>query len=143
MSAPAKLAGIVILGLVLAACGGGGPGGDEGAIKDVFRDFFLAFENEDIEALAGLLSDDCEDPESRAAEAIDDFLDSTLDTDIEFDITGVDIRALTETMAEAIPRGTSSVDGVEFPLVDPDDPEYASLIKINGEWKLTDCNILF
>lgn len=143
MSALAKIAGVALLGLVLAACGGGGPAGDEGAIKDVFRDVFRAFEQEDVEALANLLSDDCEDAVSRAAEAIDDFLDSSLDIIIDFDITGVDIRNLTETTADVIPEGTSSVDGVEFPLVDSADPEYARLIKADGEWKLADCNILF
>ncbi len=134
-----RTAGVATLGFVLAACGGGGPGGDEGAIKDVFRDFFRAFENEDVEALASLLSVDCEDAESRAAEAIDDFRD----VDMEFDITGVDIRGLTETTAEAIPQGTSSVDGKESPLVDAADPEYARLIKVDGEWKFADCSILF
>ncbi len=143
MSLLARVAGVAILGLVLAACGGGGPGGDEGAIKDVFRDFFQAFANEDAEALAGLLTADCEDADARAAEAIDDFVDRSLDVDIEFDITGVEIRDLTETMARAIPQGTSSVDGEEFPLVDSEDPEYARLIKVDGEWKLADCNILF
>jgi hypothetical protein len=143
MTVVARMAGIATLGLVLAACGSSGPGGDEGAIQDVFSDFFQAFEDEDIDALAGLLSDDCDDADARAAEAIDDFLDSTLDVDVEFDITGVDIRDLTETTAEAVPQGTSTVDGVEFSLVDSDDPEYASLAKIDGEWKLTDCNILF
>ncbi len=95
MNVLAKLAGVAMLGLVLAACGSSGPGGDEGAIQDVFSDFFQAFEDEDEEALAGLLSDDCEDADARAAEAIDDFRDSSLDTDIKFDITGVDIRDLT------------------------------------------------
>lgn len=143
MNLIAKLAGVAMLGLVLAACESSGPGGDVGAIQDVFSDFFQAFEDEDEEALAGLLSDDCEDADARAAEAIDDFRDSSIDADIKFDITGVDIRDLTETTAEAVPQGTSSVDGEEFPLVDADEPEYASLIKVDGEWKLADCNILF
>ena len=143
MSAFASPASIAILGLALAACGGGDPGGDEGAIKDVFRDFFRAFENEDIEAFAGLLSDDCEDANARADEAISDFLDRADGADVDFDITDVDIRDLTETTAEAVPQGTGSFDGEEFPLVSSQHPEYASLIKIDGEWKLTDCNILF
>ena len=138
-----RTAGVTALGLAVVACGGGGPRGDERAIEDVFRDFFRAFENEDSAALASLLSADCEDAESRAADAIDGFRDRSSDVDIEFDITGVDIRDLTETTAEAIPEGTSSVGGEEFPLVDSENPEYASLIKVGGEWKLADCNILF
>ena len=138
-----RAAGVTVLGLAVAACGGGGPGGDEGAIKDVLRDFFQAFENKDEEALASLLSDDCEDAESRATEAIDDFLDRTTGVDVKFDITGVDIRDLTETTAEAIPQGNSSFDGEEFPLVDSDSPEYTRLIKVEGEWKMADCNIRF
>lgn len=134
-----RTAGVTVLGLAVVSCGGGG--GDEGAIKDVFRDFFRAFEDENVDALAGLLSDDCADADSRAAEAIDDFATSALE--VEFDITGVIISDLTETTAEAIPQGTRSVEGEKFPLVDSNDPEYASLIKIDGEWKFADCNILF
>ena len=138
-----RTAGVTVLGLAVVACGGGGLGGDRAAIRDVFRDVFRAFENEDVEALASLLTADCEDAEALAAEAIDDFLDSSLGGVIKFDITGADIRDLTETTAEAIPQGTSSVDGEEFPLVDSADSEYAGLIKTDGEWKLADCHILF
>jgi len=137
-----RIAGVAMLGLVLAVCGGGGPGGDEGAIKEVFRDFFRAFEDGDASLLAGLLSDDCEDADSIAERAIQSSLSRGLE-DVEYDVTGATIRDLTEDSAEAIPEGTSSVDGEEFPLVGSDDPEYARLIKVGGEWKLADCNILF
>ena len=141
MSVLVRTAGVTVLGFAFVACGGGA-GGDGGAIKDVFRDFFQAFEDEDAEALASLLSEDCENPDVLAAEAIDDFADSTLDVDVEFNITGADIRDLTETTAEALPEGTTTVGGQEFRLDDADDPEYASLTKEDGEWKLADCSIL-
>ena len=137
-----RTAGVTVLGLAVVACGGGGPGGDEGAIKNIFRDFFRAFEDADASLLASLLIDDCEDADSIAERAIQSSLSRGL-ADVEYDVTGVDIRDLTETTAEAIPQGTSSVEGDEFPLVDSADPEYARLIKIDGEWKLADCNILF
>ena len=47
-----------------------------------------------------------------------------------------------ETTAEALPEGTTTVGGQEFRLDDANDPEYASLTKEDGEWKLADCSIL-
>ena len=134
-----RTAGVTVLGLAVVVCGGGG---DEGAIENIFRDFFRAFEDADASLLASLPIDDCEDADSIAERAIQSSLSRGL-ADVEYDVTGVDIRDLTETTAEAIPQGTSSVEGDEFPLVDSADPEYARLIKIDGEWKLADCNILF
>ena len=64
-----RTAGVTVLGLAVVSCGGGG--GDEGAIKDVFRAFFRAFQDENVDALADLLSDECADADSRAAEAIE------------------------------------------------------------------------
>ncbi len=43
---------------------------------------------------------------------------------------------------EALPVGTSLSDGNEFPLAE-EDAEYTRLEKVDGEWKLVDCNILF
>ena len=74
-----RTAVVVLLGLVLVACGGGG-GGDEGAIRDVFRDFFTAFEDGDEVKLAGLLNDDCLDSLELAENAIQSYLARGLDS---------------------------------------------------------------
>lgn len=131
---------VVLLGLVLVACGGGG-GGDEGAIRDVFRTFFEAFADGDEVKLAGLLNDDCVDADEIAENAIQSYLARGLE-DVSYNVTGATVRDLTEDSAEALPQGTSRVDGDEFPLADADS-EYARFVKEDGEWKLADCNILF
>ena len=136
-----RTAGVTVLGLAVVACGGGSSGGDEGAIKDVFRDFFRAFEEGDASLLAGLLSDDCEDAEDIAERAIQSSLSRGLE-DVEYNVTGATIRDLTEDSAEALPEGLIRFEGGEVSLAE-DDSEYVRLIKVDGEWKLTDCNILF
>ena len=136
-----RTAGVTVLSLSVVACGGGGPGGDAGAIEDVFRDFFQAFENEDAEALASLLNDSCEDAESRANEAIDALRDRVSGV-IEFEISGVDVRDLTDRTAEAVARGFRRFNGERIAL-GADGEDYASLEKVDGAWKFADCDFLF
>ncbi len=57
-------------------------------------------------------------------------------------MTGATIRELTEDSAEAIPEGRIYYEGGDSPLAE-EDTEYVRLIKVGGEWKLADCNILF
>ena len=135
-----RAAGVTMLGLVLVACSGGEVS-DETAIKNTFRDFFAAFEDGDEDALASLLSESCEDRQRTALRAIVSF-ESQLTGDVEFDVTGVEIRDLTETTAEAMPVGTYRFDDVEG-LLPEGDSEFATLVKEDGGWKLADCNILF
>ena len=135
-----RTAVVVLLGLVLVACGGGG-GGDEGAIRDVFRDFFTAFEDGDEVKLAGLLNDDCLDSLELAENAIQSYLARGLDSN-SYSVTGATVRDLTEDSAEAIPEGVVRYEGGESPLAD-ENSEYARFMKVDGEWKLADCNILF
>ena len=61
-----RTGGVALLGFAVIACGGGGDGVEERAIRDVFRAFFDAFEDIDEVKLAGLLNDDCADPEQIA-----------------------------------------------------------------------------
>jgi hypothetical protein len=135
-----KVAAVALLGLVVVSCGGG-DSGEEDAIRDVFQSFFEAFEDEDEAKLASLLSDDCTDADAIAESAIASYISRGLE-DFSYDVTGARLRDLTETTVEALPQGTSRVDDSEFPLAD-DDAEYTRLEKIDGEWKLVDCNILF
>ena len=135
-----RTAVVVVLGLVIVACGGGG-GGDEGAIRDVFRDFFAAFEDGDEVKLAGLLNDDCVDSLELAENAIQSYLARGLDSN-SYSVTGVVVRDLTEDSAEAIPEGVVRYEDGESPLAD-ENSEYARFMKVDGEWKLADCNILF
>lgn len=137
-----RTAGVTVLGLAVVACGGGGAGDDEDAITDVFRDFYRAFEDENPEALAGLLTEDCEDADGIAERAVQSYLTRGLQG-FEHDVTGTIIRDLTPDSAEALPEGLRRRDGNEFPLVEPDDPEYVRVIKVDDAWKLADCNILF
>ena len=134
-----RAAVVPMLSLALVACSGGGS--DEHAIENTFRDFFAAFEDGDEDALAGLLSERCEDRQRTALRAIVSF-ESRLTGDVEFDVTGVEIRDLTETTAEAMPVGTYRFDDDEGSLSSEAD-EFAALVKEDDGWKLADCNILF
>ena len=134
-----RAAVVPMLSLALVACSGGGS--DEHAIENTFRDFFAAFEDGDEDALAGLRSERCEDRQRTALRAIVSF-ESRLTGDVEFDVTGVEIRDLTETTAEAMPVGTYRFDDDEGSLSSEAD-EFAALVKEDDGWKLADCNILF
>lgn len=140
MSVVARTAGVAMLGFAVVACGGGA-GGDEGAIKNVFRDFFRAFEDGDEARLAELLTDECDDADDIAEKAVRSYLGRGLE-DVEYDVTGATIRDLTEDSAEALPEGTIRYEGGDSPLAEAGD-EYARLVKIDGDWKFADCNILF
>lgn len=135
-----RTAVIALFGLLLVSCGGGA-GGDEGAIRDVFRDFFAAFEDSDASRLAGLLNEDCVDVDEIAESAVRSYLSRGLEG-VSYDVTGATIRDLTEGSAEAIPEGIVRFEGGESPLADGNS-EYARFVKVDGEWKLADCNILF
>lgn len=141
MTVLVRTAGVALLGLTVVSCGGGGVGRDDAAILDVFRVFFQAFEDGDEAQLAGLLNDDCVDPEQIAKSAIQSYLERGLDGN-SYDVTGATVRDLTEDSAEAIPEGIVRFEDGESPLAD-EDAEYARLVKVDGEWKLADCNILF
>ncbi len=136
-----RTAGVALLGLAVVSCGGGGDGADEGAIRDVFRVFFEAFEDADEVKLAGLINEDCEETEQIAETAIQSYLERGLAGN-SYDVTGATVRDLTEDSAEAIPEGVVRFEGGESPLADGDS-EYARFVKVDGEWKLADCNILF
>ena len=135
-----RAAGVTMLGLAVVACSGDDES-DDAAIESTFRDFFAAFEDSDDGALAGLLSESCEDRQRTALRAIVSF-ESQLTGDVEFDVTGVDIRDLTATTAEAMPIGTYRFDDDEGAL-GSDGGEFATLVKEDDGWKLADCNILF
>ena len=135
-----RAAGVTMLGLAVVACSGGEVS-DDAAIKNTFRDFFAAFENDDADVLAGVLSESCEDRQRTALRALETFR-SQLTGDVEFDVTGVDIRDLTATTAEAMPVGTYRFDDNEGLLPEEDDA-FAALVKEDDGWKLADCNILF
>ena len=134
-----RAVGVMMLGIAIVGCSGGG--GDEGAIENTFRDFYAAFEDGDEDALAGLLSESCDDRQRTALRAIVSF-ESQLTGDVEFDVTGVEIRDLTETTAEAMPIGTYRFGDDEGSLSSEGD-EFATLVKEDDGWKLADCNILF
>ena len=91
--------------------------------------------------LAGLLNDDCHDSLELAESAIQSYLARGLDSN-SYSVTGATVRDLTEDSAEAIPEGVVRYEGGESPLAD-EDSEYARFVKVDGEWKLADCNILF
>jgi hypothetical protein len=135
-----RAAGVTVLGLAVVACSGGDVS-DEAAIKNTFQDFFAAFEDGDDGALAGLLSESCEDRQRTALRAIET-LRSQLTGDVAFDVTGVDIRDLTATTAEVMPVGTYRFGDDEGSLSSEGD-EFATLVKEDDGWKLADCNILF
>ena len=135
-----RAAGVTLLGLAVVACSGGEER-DEAAIERTFRHFFAAFEDGDEDALAGLLSESCEDRQRIALRAIVSF-ESQLTGDVEFDVTGVDIRDLTAASAEAMPIGTYRFGDSEG-LLPQDDGAFATVVKEDDGWKLADCNILF
>lgn len=140
MSVAMRVSAVAILGVGLLSCGGGKS--DQSAIRGVFQDFFNAFENQDVEKLASLLSDNCDNRGDIATGAIQSYVQSTGGAAIEYDVTGVDFKDLTETTAEARPEGYSLAEGAEFPLGDASSA-YANLEKVDGKWKFADCNILF
>ena len=113
----------------------------ERATRDVFRDFFAAFEDSDASRLAGLLNEDCVGVDEIAESAVRSYLSRGLEG-ASYDVTGATIRDLTEGSAEAIPEGIVRFEGGESPLADGNS-EYARFVKVEGEWKLADCNILF
>ena len=135
-----RAAGVTMFALAIIACTGGEES-DEAAIKNTFGDFFAAFQDGDDDALAGLLSASCADRQRTALLAIASF-ESRLTGDVEFDVTGVDIRDLTKTTAEAMPVGTYRFGDDEGSLSSEGD-EFATLVKEDDGWKLADCNILF
>ena len=135
-----RAAGITMLSFAVVACTGGEVS-DDTAIENTFRDFYAAFEDGDEDALAGLLSESCDDRQRTALRAIVSF-ESQLTGDVEFDVTGVEIRDLTETTAEAMPIGTYRFGDDEGSLSSEGD-EFATLVKEDDGWKLADCNILF
>ncbi len=135
-----RAAGVTMLSLAVVACSDGDVS-DEAAIENTFQDFFAAFEDGDDVALAGLLSESCEDRERTALRAIVSF-ESQLTGDVEFDVTGVELRDLTATTVEALPVGTYRFDDNEG-LLPEEDGSFAALVKEDDGWKLADCNILF
>ena len=135
-----RAAGITMLSFAVVACTGGEVS-DDTAIENTFRDFYAAFEDGDEAALAGLLSESCDDRQRTALRAIVSF-QAQLTGDVEFDVTGVEIRDLTETTAEAMPIGTYRFGDDEGSLSSEGD-EFATLVKEDDGWKLADCNILF
>ena len=135
-----RAAGITMLSFAVVACTGGEVS-DDTAIENTFRDFYAAFEDGDEDALAGLLSESCDDRQRTALRAIVSF-QAQLTGDVEFDVTGVEIRDLTETTAEAMPIGTYRFGDDEGSLSSEGD-EFATLVKEDDGWKLADCNILF
>lgn len=133
-------ASFAAIGFAVVSCSGGETS-DEDAIRNVFRDFFEAFEDGDEAQLAALLTDDCEEADDIAADALQSYAERGLE-DVTYDVTGADIRDLTDDSAEALPEGTVRYPGGEDVLADADS-EYARFIKEGGDWKLADCNILF
>ena len=135
-----RAAGATMLGLAVVACGGGEES-DETAIENTFRDFLDAIVNVDVIALENLLSADCDDARSRASRAIGEF-QARLTGDVDFNVTGVELRDLTATTAEAMPVGTYRFDDDEGSL-GSEGGDFTALVKEDGEWKFADCNILF
>ncbi len=140
MTVLARTAGVAMVCLAFAACGGGGDS-DEAAIRDSFQAFFQAFEKLDVIALEGLLAESCPDRRATASRAIGAF-QAQLSGDVDFNITGVEIQNLTETSVEAMPVGRYRFDDREGPL-GAEGGEFAELVKEEDGWKFADCNILF
>jgi hypothetical protein len=127
-------AGILLLGLVLAACGGGKS--DEEAVEDLARQLTSAIEEQNQAKIAGLFSKDCGDMEEDIRSDFEEL--QAFGIDIEIDVTGVDIRNLDGDSAEVLPRGTMSFGGEKGPL--EEGREYIGVVKEDGEWKIADCD---
>ena len=140
MSAALRAGAVLVLGLSLAACGGGGgDGGEEGAIKDLMEQFFAAFENGDSAQLAALFSEQCGDLSSLTDGAIATFQDAGEDIDVK--LSDVDIQNLTAASAEVLPEGTIVIDGQEVLLSEAGEA-HTALVKENGVWKIAQCDLL-
>jgi uncharacterized protein (TIGR02246 family) len=136
-----RLLGATCVAVSIAACGGnGGDGGDndaEAEIQAMVEDLLDSFLAGDTEAIAGLFSEDCPDAQADAEAAYADFAE--LEVEVEYNVTGVDVRNLTDDSAEVLPEGTVILDGEEGPI-SSDEDEYFHAVKEDGDWKLAECD---
>jgi hypothetical protein len=134
--------GGLLLGLLIAGCGGGERAGngedadsvaDSAAIDALARELGEALEARDLNRLAALFSEDCGD----LTGTIEASLAATESLDIQVSVTGTDIQNLTQDSAALLVLGIISVDGDESRL--EDDNDYLPVSKEDGAWKLGDC----
>lgn len=134
------VAGVLVIGLAIVACGGGngedsGDTGDKAAIESMVRELLSAFEDGDAGKLADLSSSECGDIEEQIASVFAQVEAAGLQ--VKVDLTGISVRNLEEDSAEVAVEGTVTVAGQEQPL--GDEGEYTRVVKENGEWKVADC----
>ncbi len=132
-----RVAGVAVLGVSVAACGSSGASEDEAAIHDLMEAWFNAYEDADASALTALFVDDCAGLLDKATDEMAELHRRV--TDIRFELTRVDVRNLTESSAEVAPEGVGFLAGEEIELGSGD---YASLVKRNGRWKISECEFL-
>jgi uncharacterized protein (TIGR02246 family) len=139
MTTAVRLLGATCVAVSIAACGGG-DGGDndtEAEIQAMVEDLLDSFLAGDTEAIAALFSEDCPNAQEDADAAYEDFAE--LEAEIEYNVTGVDVRNLTDDSAEVLPEGTVILDGEEGPITSAGD-EYFHAVKEDGEWKIAECD---
>lgn len=135
-----RTAGIALFGIAAVSCGGGSSeGGDIDAIERLMERWFATYEEGDAEVLTGLFVEDCAPLLDKAAEDMELLRERV--GEIKLELTRVDIRNLTESTAEAAPEGVGFFGG-EIIELGSEYPEYASLVKENGEWKISTCEFL-
>lgn len=145
MTAGAKADGAVFLALVIAMSvavvvliatldSSDDPEAELQALAEEYLDGFVAG---DTEAVAQLFAEECGDVESDVAAASEEF--TSLEQEVEFNVTGVDVQNLTEESAEFLPEGTVTFDGEEQSITE-EDGEYTKVVKEDGDWKFSDCD---
>lgn len=132
-----RMAGVAVLGVSAAACGSSGANEEEPAIRDLMEAYFAAYEDADASALTALFVDDCAGLLDKATDEMAELHRRV--ADIRFELTRVDVRTLTESSVEVAPEGVGVLAGEEVELGSGD---YMSLVKENGEWKISECEFL-
>jgi hypothetical protein len=123
-------AGIALIGLTLASCAAAR---EKEEIEELAVDFARAFEEGDADELASLFSAECETIE----EDLVPIVQFIQDNEVEVELTGVEVRNLTDNAAELHLKGTRTVNDEEVTL--DEEGKYHPLVKEDGDWKIADC----
>jgi len=129
----------LVASLAFVACGGGGgkdDSADKAAIETLIKDLGTALEQKDPAALLSVFVSTCPYLE----QTVNAGVASIQSLDVKVTLEGVDVRNLANDKAEALAKGTISVNGQESRL--EGDNDYIAVAKENGDWKISDCTFL-
>ncbi len=123
--------------LALGACGGGEEAGsaqsEPDKIRTLVQQYLENFKNKDASGLAGLFATKCNATPTQM-EAIFRQAPGKFD----YDLTGVQVSALTANSAKVVAKGSITYNGQKFPI-NLKRGTKATVVKENGNWRIGDC----